>query len=530
MANEKTNIDAELTTIKEAGKGEDVRAAIISAIKKIYDTREYYPTTKKFTHNTGPEGESGGPWNKVIVQVNDSPSLDVDDMSQHPITENGYYDIPTLKEMGYIDNPNCDGINGFTVNVKQTPGNFGVVNITENGTYDPLLDGYDGYTKVYVNVLGGEKKDYYTVKFYDGKNLLASVSVAYGQNATYPESKARPDSGGVFTGWNPNPVSVSRDMNCYAVYAGEGATGAGSLVETISDTWKTICTKVKAGNRPYDVGSTKLLKLTGYGGASYILNMMLIGYNLDITQNGKYAASTWLNINNNGITMQNATNHILSPGFTLIPSPNAVNQVSKIATTVWWGNSLPRALYNRDPSGIVYKNEPGSDDLSYYKAMLAQGLTLPDCVNNAAGFDLFSQMEWVKKYSDWKQVTLISGTSVTYQQYDLVDQPTVDKIWLPNYKEMLYPYPSDDNNGYKTSRGQAGFYYGNPGVFSKTHVSLEYSNQWLLRDVGSSGFYPYGSSFPIINVGREVADVDYFNQMSQAHNGLNCPLPIGFCL
>jgi hypothetical protein len=533
MANEKTNIDSELTTIKNAPKGEDVRAAIISAIKKIYNTREYTPTTKKFTHNTGPEGESGGPWNKVIVQVNDSPSLDVDDMSQHPITENGYYDLAKLREMGFLDNPNCDGINGFTVNVKQTPGNFGVINITENGTYDPLLDGFDGYTKVYVNVLGGERKDHYTVKFYDGKNLLASVSVAYGQNATYPEGKALPDSGGLFTGWNPNPVSVSRDMNCYAVYAGQGATGAGTLVETIPDTWKTICTKIKAGNRPYEVGSTKLLRLTGYNGTSFILNMMLIGYNLDITQNGKYANSTWVNINPQGILMNNqAINYLLSPGFTLIPNPTAINQVNKIGTTVWWGNSLVRALYNRDPSAIIYKNEPGSDDFSYYKAMLSQGLTLPDAVNNAAGFDLFSQIEAVKKYSDWKQITSISGSTGQYNQYNLVDQPTIDKIWLPNYKEMLYPYPHTRNDYKETSAGQAGPAYGNPGVFYNTMISLELASQsWLLRDVASNSFYPNASGYPIIGC-RPQSPNGMACVGNTSHNGTqnNYALPISFCI
>lgn len=526
MANEKTNIDTELATIRDAGKGEDVRAAIISAIEKIYNTREYTPTTKKFTHNTGPEGESGGPWNKVIVQVNDSPSLDVDDMSQHPITENGYYDIPKLKEMGYIESPTCDGINGFTVNVKQTPGNFGVINITENGTYDPLLDGFDGYTKVYVNVLGGERKDYYTVKFYDGKNFLASVSVAYGQNATYPEGKALPDSGGLFTGWNPNPVSVSRDMNCYAVYAGQGATGAGALVETITDTWKTICTKVKAGNRPYDVGSTKLLRLKGYGGAEYILNMMLIGYNLDITQNGKYANSTWININNNGIAFnRDAINHIFGPGLSVLDQ-TITDMCSTLGNTLWWGNGLTRALFNRDPSGILYASSPGNDDLSYYKAMLAQGLTLPDVINNAAGFDLFSSLEAVKKYSAWNECTPISGTS-TYNQYRLVDQPTVDKIWLPNFKESADPYPAGAANTCSQAKGQAGSSYGNPSIFSRTSYELYGGNQrWYSRDTNPIPYPLYAGKVNYIDI-LTWSNSEMFYVAPATYGEA---LPISFCI
>ena len=528
MPNEKTIIDSELAIIKEAGRGEDVRAAIISAIKKIYNTREYPPTTKKFTHNTNPEGETGGPWNKVIVQVNDSPSLEINDMSQHPITQNGYYNIQTLKDMGYIESPTCDGIDGFNVAVNQVPGNFGVINITENGVYDPLLDGYDGYSKVYVNVLGGARKDYYTVKFYDGKTLLAAVSVAYGQNATYPENKGLPNSGGTFTGWNPNPVSVSRDMNCYAVYAGQGATGAGALVETISDTWQTICTKVKAGNRPYEVGSTKLLRLKGYGGAEYILNMMLIGYNLDITQNGKYANSTWLNINKNGVFFNSqATNHIFGPGISVLEGRLSVIATT-LGNTLWWGNSLTRALFNRDPSGIIYSSNPGGDDLSYYKAMLAQGLTLPDTINDAAGFDLFSAMESVKKYSNWNVLTPIAGTQ-QYNQYKLVDQPTVDKIWLPNYKEMLVPYAPGASETFSNAKGQAGLSYGNPGIFSTTDYNLyhgeQYARNWTSRDVNPN------------LTASGVTKLDYISHVlyntttafvANANGGNT--LPIGFCI
>lgn len=57
-----------------------------------------------------------------------------------------------------------------------------------------------------------------TVKFYNGTTLLETVSVEEGDNAVYPGATPPSSYQGYFMGWEPNPVSVWSDMNCYAVF------------------------------------------------------------------------------------------------------------------------------------------------------------------------------------------------------------------------------------------------------------------------------------------------------------------------
>lgn len=480
------NIDYELSVIKGdtktglGGRGEDVRQAIVDAIKKIYNDREYQPTTKKFTHNTGPEGETGGPWDKVIVQVEGGTDIDnIDDASGHPITDNGYYTIKDLINLGIVDNPNCIGIDGLTVAVGQTTGQFGEINITENGVYDPLLDGYDGYSKVYVNVLGGERKDFYTVRFYDGNRLIeTNTQVPYGGNAVC--TKLDKLSGSVFTGWNPNPVNVNRDMNCYAVYTSPGALSYGDYTETIYDSWSQIITKVKSGNRVYEPGQTKFLNLIGYGGTQYLLNMMLIGYNMDENVNGGNAYTTWININP-GVCKFDGDSTVAQTNifgkWTAASGQSIGNIFDRYGNdTPYWENCLARAIYNADPNSLVYKTYPGDTytDLTYYNNLSNLGLLLPTVIDKAAGCDLFRNIVKVKKYS-YKRTW---GTSI----YDQKNKYTEDKIWIPSTRELCFPLiPSVTT--LPTQMCSIGASYLNPNVFTFAMHANNHDIVGLSRDM-----------------------------------------------
>lgn len=433
------NIDRELSIIRGgqdspegSERGENVRIAIADAIKKIYNEREYPPTTLN-VHNNGTV--EGGPWNKVVVDVPEG-GVDVGliDSLQGDITENAYYTIQKLKDIGLISSDKCIAVDGFTVNVKQKTGEYGEIVITENGTYDPLLDGYDGYSKVYVNVLGGSIKDNYTVRFFDGKILKEVKSVPRGTNAVYTGG---PLSGSNFTGWNPSPVSVSRDMDCYAVYA-DGVNGAiiDKYSETIMDSWAQIIQKVGSGTRPYPIGSTKHLALRGYNNAEFLLNMCLIGYNSDKDENGKYV-STWMNINND-ILSSNAANNII--GCMSYAGGQYNNRQTEYenchSNTIWWGNSLMRALWNGDKTDIAYDTNLGSDDLSYFNAMAAQNLLLPTVIDKAAGTSLYSNIKRVIKYSCHNQ---LAYDGATWRSTMIRNKITKDKIWLPSTRELAYP-------------------------------------------------------------------------------------------
>ena len=459
------NIDEELKIIKGSpdgsvgGRGEDVRAAIISAINKIIQEREYPPTT--LLVNTNGE-KTGGPWNKVIVNV--SGGLDTKNIDNcGTITENDYYDLKKLKKLGLIDNPNCIGVDGFLVNVNQKTGEYGEITITENGVYDPLLDGYDGYSKVYVNVLGGEIKDYYTVRFFDGTRMLEAKSVQRGTNAIYTGTTRL--SGTNFTGWNPSPVSVSRDMDCYAVYA----DGASSLLidrysETIPDSWAQIVEKI--GTRPYGEGSTKNLLLTTPAG-NILLNMCLIGYNLDVDDHEKYV-STWVNINWDVITKHGDALVGWPFGIFSKTQLSYANQKSTFGDTIWWGNSLLRALLNGDNSNLVC-----ADDIAFYDSMVVAGTLVPNLIDVAAGTSLFRNLKLVTKYSTKYNIDA-GGTAAIWR-----DQMTQDRIWLPSTRELFYPsynnegVPSYTVPNYMCTKGKAekgvgGYQYGNPNVLSNT--------------------------------------------------------------
>ena len=57
----------------------------------------------------------------------------------------------------------------------------------------------------------------YTVNFYNGTTLLQTVTVQEGDDATYTGTTPTSETG-EFLGWEPNPVNVRSDMDCYAMF------------------------------------------------------------------------------------------------------------------------------------------------------------------------------------------------------------------------------------------------------------------------------------------------------------------------
>lgn len=57
----------------------------------------------------------------------------------------------------------------------------------------------------------------YTVNFYNGSTLLQTVDVQEGNNATYTGETPTSETG-EFLCWNPDPVNVRSNMDCYAVF------------------------------------------------------------------------------------------------------------------------------------------------------------------------------------------------------------------------------------------------------------------------------------------------------------------------
>ena len=544
------NIDAELNIIKEpGGRGEDVREAIKRAIEAIYNEREYPPSAVTIRQNGT---ITGGPWNKIIVDVPDGgvSKADVDSCSGD-ITTNDYYSLQKLKDIGLITSDTCIGVDGFTVNVPQRTGEYGEINITENGTYDPLLDGYDGYSKVYVNVLSSDVKDKYTVRFFDGSKLLEVKTVPRGTNAVYTGTARL--SGSNFTGWNPSPISVNRDMDCYAVYGGGGSSAViDQFTSTISDTWAQIAEKMSTSGQPYEPGNTKTLPLLN---GSHVLTMMLIGYNNDVDENGKYV-STWININrliNTADVTQSATmNHIFGE-FSLVNHQTYGNRRDYQAQTycnghtIWWGNSLLRALLNGEGKDIAFNAtvQTGRNDATYFAEQSANHLLLPELINIGAETNLFDRIKRVNKYSFHMDRNSLGQDMPTRDKF------TKDKIWIPSSRELSYPSYTGTSGIYKPdytikqymcSKGAAengsAIQYGNPNNYGNVLLSL-YPNGYEPYTRSRDNIY-YGTNnldsgnvlqYPVTrNVnGTDIVVMDNSISYGKYDNPLGW-LPIAFCL
>lgn len=92
---------------------------------------------------------------------------------------------------------------------------------------------------------------YYTVKFYDDDGtFFKSESIAYGKSSTYTVEK----KGALFQNWNPAPVNITGDLDCYAVW---------EYVAFTNDDWATIKEVAQTHNSAavYSLGDERELTL-----------------------------------------------------------------------------------------------------------------------------------------------------------------------------------------------------------------------------------------------------------------------------
>ena len=130
--------------------------------------------------------------------------------------------------------------------------------ISDNGTYTALLDGYDGFSSVVVNIPGGSGGPY-TVQFVntDGTVLSTVTDVPHGGSADPGITSAPTDgTGRYWIGWNPYPLNVRSNMTCVAKYADYGVSP-----QEITDSWATIAAN---GGGNYKIGDFKTLSLGQY--------------------------------------------------------------------------------------------------------------------------------------------------------------------------------------------------------------------------------------------------------------------------
>lgn len=97
--------------------------------------------------------------------------------------------------------------------VEVDPSNFG-----DSKTYNATDDDLYGYSSVKVTIL--ELSGPFTVKFWVDRNLKETVSVEkYG--TAYYKGDIPQKEGKMFVGWDPEPVNVTHNMDCYAMFDNE---------------------------------------------------------------------------------------------------------------------------------------------------------------------------------------------------------------------------------------------------------------------------------------------------------------------
>lgn len=241
------NISSYLNTIRTATSGESVRTAIANALTAINQDNPVTVQGKTITANGTYTAEGGIAFNPVTVQVPDGGAKDYNFIDIE-IVENGEYPKAEDKAKNtYYDK--------VTVAVPQFANDLMEERkITKNGEYEALLDGYDGYAKVIVDVSGIDT-DTYTCTFVDENGTPLRTVPNIPSGGWCSDNGLRPASatGKPFQGWNPAPNDIRYNIICKPTYY-ETQLAVGEIV----DDWATI---VANKGEPYAIGAYKTLPL-----------------------------------------------------------------------------------------------------------------------------------------------------------------------------------------------------------------------------------------------------------------------------
>lgn len=255
------DISSKLDKIKSAERGEDVRDAIIGALRDINnDVPADMSNPERVTADMPGGSDLTIPFNppKLVSEIyvrqagSGGKSTTLKDIT---IIENGEY--PTDEE-DYDSSTENRYYKKVKVKVPQLANQIEMdeVVIEQNGTYSATEWGVDGLRTITVNVQSAAGDGPFQVEFYDKvvtdptAAVIGTQLVAKGGSAEYtgqyPTSPLGP-----FTGWDPSPVNITRDMKCYPKF--------GQIIidpTEITDDWTVICQKRGVG---YPLGSHKLL-------------------------------------------------------------------------------------------------------------------------------------------------------------------------------------------------------------------------------------------------------------------------------
>lgn len=505
------DISSKLDKIKSAERGEDVRDAIIGALRDINnDVPADMSNPERVTADMPGNSDLTIPFNppKLVSEIyvrqagSGGKSTTLKDIT---ITENGEY--PTDEE-DYDSSTENRYYKKVKVDVPQLANKIEMdeVVIEQNGTYSATEWGVDGLRTITVNVQAASGDGPFTVEFYDSTKttVIHTELVPKGGKASCTIYDGTTYNGQYFTGWNPAPSNVTRDMKCYPQF--------GDVVidpNEIQDSWETICAKRGAG---YPLGSYKAL----------VVNVPARTSNGTFTWNTvnagpRYSANT---INQSAINIamhmvkvaegeDGTTSTWLSTGvIPVFPTWDNGEGGMHVGSA---GSDGPTALVHRtklDPDDQGFDNNVYTDWIDnprreYLNNYLIENI--PECLGQTI-----------------KSVNKVTGTYNLLPYYlafpsdtpsmTRIYKPSTEKIWVPSYKE-LYSYMAtrghhDEFDGYAEPTGID---------YTAVYMPTYPTNSILTRTVFRTR--PH-----------QIFEVSFneYNDMNPAVSSPGCP--IGFCL
>ena len=387
------DISSKLDKIKSAERGEDVRDAIIGALRDINnDVPADMSNPERITADMPGSSDLTIPFNppKLVSEIyvrqagSGGKSTTLKDIT---ITENGEY--PTDEE-DYDASTENRYYKKVKVDVPQLANKIEMdeVVIEQNGTYSAIEWGVDGLRNITVNVQAASGDGPFQVDFYDKPASDPTAAVIESQLVAKFGSVEfqgiKPTSPlGTFAGWSPSPTNVTRDLKCYPNFAQ-------IIVDPteIQDDWAVICAN---GGAPYPLGAHKILA---------------------------YGASI------PGSTMRNYIS-----GWD--PDTNYDISVIMMMYKVCEGEGNSHSSWLGTP---IFFHDFGIDAQNWDVCNLRNFL-------NGAFFD---NMADIFKSSI---VPVIKYSVTTPNRQDLIPTGSQDKVWVPNYSEIISYQTGLDETG-----------------------------------------------------------------------------------
>jgi hypothetical protein len=337
---------------------------------------------------------------------------------------------------------------------------------------------------------GSSMEGFHMVRFYndDRTTLLYTVYVPNGSSAMYagdtPISDITPDY--VFQGFEPVPVNITADLDCYAVYE--------SLITTLDKaTWEQISNLSADGTAQnyFAVGDTKMIHIQGTVGTLAVngdYGVYIIGFDHNEEFEGKgIHFGTFKSAAANGIDIC-----LVDEKY----DKNPMDGTKRFHLSHWgasnyggWGGSDMRydILGSTDKAPYSYGTKPVMGRYGYEPSDTCTANPVEHTLMSALPADLRAVMKPMTKYTDNEggksdyadKVTATTDYLPLLAEFEIFGTRNRANSWEQK-KQKQYKYFIDGNSKqkYKHSDSNTGaLWWGrSPVVSSEVNICLTYAN------------------------------------------------------